>query len=246
MSDMRTVVAMLVGSASLRLSFRDYKKDYIAFKAAEVAKKIVETFKVPDQQVMAAHILAANYGHTMPGMTQPMIEDAIRDTQQWMSAIDEGFEQLAKVEAEQKAEELKKIADEAEAKAREEEAILRKAEEIAAKKAAEEAEQRKQAKAAEGDAPDVGDKSQQPSAESGAQGSDNTTSNASSDSSDPTMIAIADLPIPKKQKAELIAAGLATGADILKYDAEYASENGIERLKEIGPAARKVILDLLK
>lgn len=246
MSDIRMVAAMLVGSATLRLSFRDYRKDYIALKAAEVATKIVKEFKSPDLQMVAAHIFAGNYGHTLPQVSSSIIDEAIRDTKEWLENIDQGIEELARQEAQRVAEEQKRIAEEAEAKALEEEAILRKAEQIAAKKAADEAAQRKLSEAASEGDPSSSDVTQEVT-------SGNTTAPGDSQQvtdalmqSDPTSIAIADLPIPKKQKAELVAAGLVTGADILKYDAEYAAENGIERLKEIGPAARKAILDLLK
>lgn len=240
MSDIRMVAAMLVGSATLRLSFRDYRKDYIALKAAEVATKIVKEFETPDLQFIAAHIFAGNYGHTLPQVNSSIIDEAIRDTKEWLGKIDQGIDEFARQEAQRVAEEQKRIAEEAEAKALEEEAILRKAEQIAAKKAADEAAQRKLAEAASEGDPSSTDVTQKVT-------NDNTTTPGDSQKeSDPTNIAIADLPIPKKQKAELVAAGLVTGADILKYDEQYAAENGIERLKEIGPAARKVILDLLK
>ena len=58
--------------------------------------------------------------------------------------------------------------------------------------------------------------------------------------------AIADLPIATAYKKALVAGGMNTVADVLKYDADNASEGGLEKAKDIGKVARERILEAIK
>ncbi len=58
--------------------------------------------------------------------------------------------------------------------------------------------------------------------------------------------AIADLPIATAYKKALVAGGMNTVAEVLKYDADNASEGGLEKAKDIGKVARERILEAIK
>lgn len=245
MSRTKIVATLILASASNRLNLGEYTKDYLAYKAVQVADAIVKKFNGSDEvQVAAAAIIGAQYSYQLPNFTPNMIADALANAEKWLFEVDAAAERfIADVkEAEKKA---KAEADAIEAaRLAEEEEILRKAEQIAAKAAA-----RKQSE--EVPEPEV-IKAPEPVPSPPAPEPVPVPADPAPIVPEPEVkktpeaIAVVDLAIPKKQKAELIAAGLNTGADILKYDAEWAAEKGIERLKEIGPAAREQILNLLK
>lgn len=248
MSRTKIVATLIVAAASNRLNLGEYNKDHLAYKSIEMADAIVKKFAGSDEiQVAAAAIIGSQLSYGLVNLTPSTIADAIANAEKWLVEIDAAGERfIADVkEAEKKA---KAEADAIEAaRLAEEEEILRKAEQIAAKAAAkkEAAEVPDPAVITSPDpvpsppAPSPTDVDPPPSPTV-------PVTPVPEVKKTPEAIAVADLAIPKKQKAELIAAGLNTGADILKYDAEWAAEKGIERLKEIGPAAREQILNLLK
>lgn len=59
-------------------------------------------------------------------------------------------------------------------------------------------------------------------------------------------MAVADLAIATAYKKALVAGGMNTVAEVLKYDADNASEGGLEKAKDIGKVARERILEAIK
>ena len=59
-------------------------------------------------------------------------------------------------------------------------------------------------------------------------------------------MAVADLAIATAYKKALVAGGMNTVADVLKYDADNQAEAGLEKLEGIGKVARERILEAIK
>lgn len=83
--------------------------------------------------------------------------------------------------------------------------------------------------------------------ESGQKKTEDNSSDASKElTSEVLAMAVADLAIATAYKKALIAGGMNTVAEVLKYDADNASEGGLEKAKDIGKVARERILEAIK